>query len=118
MFWVWPHRFARTAGAQLLAALIKDMGLDRVTVEGHSAVVRCSRATYRVHLTGGSIHLEPGGYLCIVRASFCAATHRQLFLPFSDEDQMTSVILSKVLVLSDDEHITDPTILAQLPAAR
>lgn len=60
MFWVWPHRFARTAGAQLLAALIKDMGLDRVTVEGHSAVVRCSRATYRVHLAGGSIHLGPG----------------------------------------------------------
>lgn len=53
-----------------------------------------------------------------MRASFCAATHRQLFLPFSDEDQMTSVILSKVLVLSDDEHITDPTILARLPAAR
>jgi hypothetical protein len=110
--------FRADGRAQLLAALIADMGLDRVTVEGHSAVVRGSRATYRVHLTGGSIHLEPGGYLCIVPASFGAATHRQLFLPFFDEDQMTSVILSKVLLLSDDEHITDPTILAQLPAAR
>jgi hypothetical protein len=103
--------------AQLLAALIEDMGLDRVTVEGSSAVVRGSRATYRVHLTSGGIHLEPGGYLCIVPASFGGTAHRQLFLPFADEDRMTSVILSKVLLLNEDEHITDPAILAQLPPA-
>jgi hypothetical protein len=102
--------------AQLLSALIEDLGLQRVTVEGSAAVVRGSRATYRVHLTSGSIHLEPGGYLCIVPASFGGTAHKQLFLPFADEDPMTSVILSKVLLLNDDEHITDPGILAQLPA--
>jgi hypothetical protein len=101
--------------AQLLSALIEDLGLDRVTVEGSAAVVRGSRATYRVHLTSGSIHLEPGGYLCAVPASFGGTAHKQLFLPFADEDRMTSVILSKVLLLNDDEHITDPVILAQLP---
>jgi hypothetical protein len=110
--------FRAHSRAQLLAALIADMGLDRVTVEGAAAVVRGSRATYRVHLTSGSIHLEPGGYLCIVPASFGAAAHRQLFLPFADEDRMTSVILSKVLLLNEDERITDPAILAQLPQAR
>lgn len=102
--------------AQLLSALIEDLGLQRVTVEGSTAVVRGSRATYRVHLTSGSIHLEPGGYLCIVPASFGGTAHKQLFLPFADEDPMTSVILSKVLLLNDDEHITDPGILAQLRA--
>jgi hypothetical protein len=56
--------------------------------------------------------------LCIVPASFGGAMHRQLFLPFADEDRMTSVILSKVLLLNEDERITDPTILAQLPSAR
>jgi hypothetical protein len=91
--------------------------LDRVTVEGSAAVVRGSRATYRVHLTSGGIHLEPGGYLCVVPASFGGTAHQQLFLPFADEDRMTSVILSKVLLLNDDEHITDPVILAQLPGA-
>ncbi|HEY6791260.1 MAG TPA: hypothetical protein VI365_28520, partial [Trebonia sp.] len=55
--------------------------------------------------------------LCVVPASFGGTTHRQLFLPFADEDRMTSVILSKVLLLNEDEHITDPTILAQLPSA-
>jgi len=101
--------------AQLLAALIADLGLDRVTVDGTCAVVRGTRATYRVHLTSGSIHVEPGGYLCVVPTSFGGSAHGRLFLPFADEDRMTSVILSKVLLLNDDEHITDPTILAQLP---
>ena len=100
--------------AQLLAALIDDLGLVQVTVEGTSAVVRGSRATYRVHLTSGSIHMEPGGYLCIVPATFGATRHRNLFLPFADEDRMTSVILSKVLLLAEDQKITDPSILGQL----
>lgn len=101
--------------AQLLAALIADLGLARVTVDGTAAVVRGSRATYRVNLTGGSIHLEPGGYLCVVPAAFGGTAHRDLFLPFADEDRMTSVTLSKVLLLNEDEKITDRTILDQLP---
>jgi hypothetical protein len=100
--------------AQVLAALIAELGLAGVTVEGHSAVVRGTRATYRVHLTSGSIHVEPGGYLCVVPASFGATAHRRLFLPFADEDRMTSVILSKVLLLAEDEKVTDRSILAQL----
>lgn len=100
--------------AQVLAALIADLGLARVIVEGHSAVVRGNRATYRVHLTSGSIHVDPGGYLCVVPASFGARAHRRLFLPFADEDQMTSIILSKVLLLAEDEKISDPAILTQL----
>lgn len=102
--------------AQVLGALVADLGLARVAVEGQSAVVRGSRATYRVHLTSGSIHVEPGGYLCVVPASFGATAHRRLFLPFADEDRMTSVILSKVFLLAEDEKISDPSILAQLDA--
>jgi hypothetical protein len=108
--------FRAHSRAHLLAALIEAMGLERVTVEGTSAVVRGSRATYRVHLTSGSIHVEPGGYLCVVPTSFGSTPHQQLFLPFADEDRMTSMILSKVLMLNEDEHITDPGILSQLPA--
>ena len=107
--------FRAHSRAQLLAALIEDLGLDRVTIDGTSAVVRGSRATYRIHLTSGSIHLEPAGYLCIVPASFGSTAHQRLFLPFADEDRMTSVILSKVFLLNDDEHITNPSILAQAP---
>ncbi|MER7276439.1 hypothetical protein ABT369_18550 [Dactylosporangium sp. NPDC000244] len=33
----------------------------------------------------------------------------------AEDDPMASVILSKVLLLAEDEHITDPSILSQLP---
>ncbi|GAA2622062.1 hypothetical protein GCM10010399_61560 [Dactylosporangium fulvum] len=100
--------------AQLLGALIAELGLSRVTVDGTSAVVRGTRATYRVHLNSGSIHVEPGGYLCVVPATFGKTRHGRLFLPFADEDPMTSVVLSKVLLLAEDEKITDRSILDQL----
>ncbi|WP_026411286.1 DUF4132 domain-containing protein [Actinomadura oligospora] len=102
--------------AQVLGALITDLGLSQVTVDGHSAVVKGTRATYRVHLNSGSIHVEPGGYLCVVPASFGKTAHRRLFLPFADDDRMTSVILSKVLLLAGDDEIKDPSILSQLDA--
>lgn len=101
--------------AQLLATLIDDLGLDQVTVDGTTATVRGTRAAYRVNLTSGSIHLDPGGYLCVVPATFGRTAHRRLFLPFADEDRMTSVILSKVLLLAEDDKITDKAILDQLP---
>ncbi|HEX6685996.1 MAG TPA: DUF4132 domain-containing protein [Candidatus Limnocylindrales bacterium] len=102
--------------ADVLSALIADLGLRRVAVEGSAAIVTGTRATYRVHLTSGSIHVEPGGYLCVVPAGFGAKPHRRLFLPFADDDPMTSIILSKVLLLAEDDKITDPSILAQLAA--
>ena len=46
------------------------------------------------------------------------SAHRRLFLPFADDDRTTSVILSKVLLLSEDEKITDTSILRQLEALR
>jgi hypothetical protein len=117
-----PSGYASPASAgsraQILASLVSDLGLDRVTIDGTTAVVRGSRATYRVNLTSGSIHLVPGGYLCIVPASFGRSPHRRLFLPFSGDDQPTSAILSKVLLLAEDEKITDRSILAQIPTTQ
>ncbi|MEV5576436.1 DUF4132 domain-containing protein [Spirillospora sp. NPDC052269] len=100
--------------AQVLGALITDLDLAGVTVDGHSAVVNGTRATYRVHLTSGSVHVEPGGHLCVMPASFGGTAHRDLFLPFADEDRMTSVILSRVLLLAEDGEITDASFLDQL----
>ncbi|MEU8657783.1 DUF4132 domain-containing protein [Actinoplanes philippinensis] len=112
----WGSPAQAESRARVLAALITDLGLTRVSLDGTAAVVRGSRATYRVHLTSGSIHVEPAGYLCVVPDGFGATAHQRLFLPFADDDRMTSVILSKVLLLSEDDRITDPSILQQLKA--
>ncbi|SEF89574.1 protein of unknown function [Actinacidiphila yanglinensis] len=111
-----PSESAASARAALLAALVADLGLDRVTVDGRFARVRGTRADYRVHLGSGSVHVEPGGHLCIVPAGLTREPHRDLFLPFADDDAPTSVILSKVLLLADDARLTDADILRQIAA--
>lgn len=104
------------ARAELAAALTSDLGLTQVTVNGHYARVTGTRAEYRVHLGSGSVHIEPGGHLCLI-SDRTAATRSPLYLPFADSDQLTSLIISKILLLSDDAAITDPSILTQIELA-
>jgi hypothetical protein len=113
-----PYSTATVAArGELLTALAEDLGLTSITVDGMFARVHGKRADYRVHLGSGSIHIEPGGYLCIVADAATARPDQRLFLPFADEDVMTSVILSKVLMLVADDRITDPTITEQIDRA-
>ena len=51
-------------------------------------------------------------YLCIVPARGGGATDK-VYLPF-EEDHLLSIILSKALLLADDDKIKDPTILSQI----
>jgi hypothetical protein len=37
-----------------------------------------------------------------------------LFLPFTDDDPKTAEVISKALLLAEDQAIQDPTILEQL----
>ena len=103
--------------AELLTALVDELGLMSITIEGAYVRVYGKRAQYRVHLASGSIHIEPGGYLCVIPDASATGKSRGLFLPFADEDVMTSVVLSKVLMLAEDDRITDPSILAQIEHA-
>ena len=113
-----PYSTATVASrSELLTALAEDLGLTSITLDGSFARVHGKRADYRVHLGSGSIHIEPGGYLCVVPDAAATGQNQQLFLPFADEDVMTSVILSKVLMLVADDRITDPTITEQISRA-
>jgi hypothetical protein len=60
-----------------------------ITVEGVYVRVHGKRAQYRVHLASGSIHIEPGGYLCVVPDSAAQGKSRGLFLPFAEEAAAT-----------------------------
>ena len=70
------------------------------------------RANYRVHLGTAVIHIMPGSYLCIVPAG--QASPAKVELPFVDEDARTSEIISKILLLSADQKIKDPSIIQQI----
>lgn len=99
----------------VVRALIADLGLPGVEVDGHFAHVTGQLANYRVHLGSGVIHIEPGNYLCIVPERGTA--REKLFLPFADEDAKMSEVVSKILLLLRDDKINDDTILRQIRAA-
>jgi hypothetical protein len=85
---------------------------DRVEVLDRYVRVRGNLATYRIHLGSANILIEPDDrYLCIVPAGKTKAP--RLLLPF-DGDEILSVILSKIVMLAQDDKITDDTILHQI----
>jgi hypothetical protein len=103
---------------ELLTALVEDLGIEGISVEGRFARVRGRLASYRVHLGSGAIHIEPGNYLCIVPAE--KSRGRRVFLPFAGEtavDGKAREIVSKVLMLVNDHRIKDQTILGQIEDA-
>jgi hypothetical protein len=88
--------------------------LDNVKLDGKHALIKGDYGHYSVHLGSGVVHKQPGGSLCVVAVN---AQHRgRLFLPFADDDPRTAEIVSKVLLLSRDKEIKDPTILEQIAA--
>ncbi|MDE3229591.1 MAG: DUF4132 domain-containing protein, partial [Chloroflexota bacterium] len=98
----------------LLREVCALLALDNVRLEAGRAIIQGTLSRYSVHLGGGTVHLLPGGALCIV------PVHEQqrgrIFLPFADDDPRTAEIISKVLLLAHDSEIKDPSILSQVYA--
>lgn len=96
----------------LLRETLRLLKLKNVRLENGHALIDGHHSKYTVHLGSGTVHRQPGGFLCIV------PVHNQgqgrLFLPFADPDPRTAEVVSKVLLLAEDKKIQDPTILEQL----
>lgn len=101
---------------ELVDSLVEAGGLQGVRTEGHFAHVVGRLASYRVHLGSGSVHLDPGNYLCIVPAEQAEEEHKEgLFLPFLDDgERKTREVISKIVLLANDDRIRDPEIRAQI----
>lgn len=96
----------------LVRSLAAALGLARVTVEERAVLVGGNLASYRVSLATGTIYLSSGQYLCILQT---AKGHKLIYLPFVEGGEpLTSEIVSKVLLLSNDHQISDPIIFSQI----
>ncbi|MEM7060491.1 MAG: DUF4132 domain-containing protein [Pseudomonadota bacterium] len=104
--------FAETR-KQVLGALIPRLKIrDVARIEGKYLYVEGKLNTYKIHLGSSNILMEPGDrYLCIVPGAVSKAG--QVALPFEGDARM-SVILSKALMLADDDKIKAPDITSQL----
>lgn len=99
----------------VLERLVPRLKIGRVSeIRDRFLVVKGKRRTYKIHLGSGNILMEPNDqYLCIVPDRSAKNLTANVFLPF-EGDAVLSIILSKALLLMDDDKITDETILRQL----
>ncbi len=85
---------------------------DRCEVTNRYLKVTGKKRIYKIHFGSGNIMMEPNDqYLCIIPDP--RPIKDRLFLPF-DGDNMLSIIISKALLLADDDKIKDPIILNQI----
>jgi hypothetical protein len=100
---------------EVLARLLPRLGklAGRWELADRFLVVRGQLRSYRIHLGSGNILMSPNDqYLCIVPGR---GRGDVLFLPF-EGDTLLPVIVSKALMLAEDDRITDPTIARQISA--
>ena len=90
----------------------KEPDIKNVTLKDSHALIQGSRANYTVHLGSGVVHQEGGSMLHILPVH--SQKRGKLFLPFVDEDPKTAEIMSKIVFLSEDKKIKDPTVLEQI----
>jgi hypothetical protein len=99
-----------------LERLVPRLKIGKVSeLKDRFLVVRGKLRTYKIHLGSGNILMEPNDqYLCIVPDRSAKNTGTaDVFLPF-EGDAVLSIILSKALLLMDDDKITDETIVRQI----
>ena len=99
----------RTAIARELVQLLR---LPQVEFIGSHAKIHGKLADYSIHMGSGVVHAEGKGMLSILPVH--SQARGRIFLPFVDDDPKTAEIMSKIILLAEDNKIKDPTILQQL----
>ena len=98
--------------AAILSETLRLMKLKNVSLKKSHAMIKGTLGDYSVHLGSGEVQMMAGGSLTILPVH---SQHRgRLFLPFIDDDPKAAEILSKTVLLSEDEKIKDPTIIAAI----
>lgn len=100
---------------EILLGLIPRLKIASVThIEHKFVVVKGKIRTYKIHIGSTNILMEPNDqYLCIVPDRSLKETNNNLFLPFEGDNGL-SVIISKALLLANDDKINDSTITSQI----
>ena len=98
---------------ELRAAIVRCtaelMKFANVSISGNHVYIKGMLANYTVHLGSGLVRQEGGTVIPIIPVH---SQHRgRIYLPFMDQDPKTVEIISKVVLLAEDNKLKDPTIL-------
>jgi hypothetical protein len=98
--------------ADLIRETCRMLEIGHVAIEGNHARITGKLGNYRVHLGSGIAHREPG---TMIPLRTDPQTERgRLFLPFADDDPQGIDVLSRVLLLANDDNIRDPALAQAL----
>ncbi len=98
----------------ILTGILPKLKITKVShIDGNFLVVKGKIRIYKIHLGSTNILMEPNNqYLCIVQDR-SSSTSTKLFIPF-EGDAGLSIIISKALLLADDDKISDSSIVSQI----
>lgn len=98
--------------AEYLKLIIPRLKIaDKLKLDGKFLIVEGKKRSYKIHLGSSNILMMPNDqYLCIIPSSKKTTDAK---LDFSG-DRIFSLILSKAMLLADDDKITDSVILNQI----
>jgi hypothetical protein len=99
----------------ILERLLPRLKIAKVaSIQDKFLVVKGKLRTYKIHIGSTNILMEPNDqYLCIVPDRGGKVVTENVFLPF-EGDSGLSVILSKALMLAEDDKIRDESIVRQI----
>lgn len=101
---------------EMRSSLVREtanlLELQNVRLTDRHVLIKGELGEYSVHLGSGVVHQQAKGELVIVAVR--QPQRGRLFLPFVDDDPKSAEIMSKVILLSQDSSIKDPTILHQI----
>ena len=101
--------------ASIVECTAELMKFKNVSVSDNFIHIKGTLADYTVHLGSGLVRQVGGTEIPIIPVH---GQHRgKLYLPFMDEDPKTVEIVSKVVLLSEDNKLKDPTILKWIQRA-
>jgi hypothetical protein len=96
----------------LLGESLRLFKISNVEIANNHAIIQGKMGKYSIHLGSAVVHQIGQGYLSIIPVH---SQHRgRIFLPFADDDPKSAELISKVLLLANDEKIQDPTVLRQI----
>lgn len=100
---------------QTLELLLPRLAVGKVAhIDDKFVVVQGKLRTYKIHIGSTNILMTPNDqYLCIVPDRSKKDVAKNVFIPF-EGDAGLSTIISKALLLMNDDKITDPTIISQI----
>lgn len=96
---------------EILKSIINILNLNNVSFLKENIKINGHYGSYLINIKTGLVFMEGKGNL-LIKSIY--STNKALLLDFIDEDPMTADIISKAIVLSNDENIKDSSILKQI----